>query len=199
MSPESLHHKSGLTPLQQTLQSIIDSRNLDHATKQCEVALTLLRYSELDVINARLCSRSPLQLAILTSRPTIILTIIAKGASSLSKVDVEQALHLMDSCFKTCSDNADSYEEIIEALHSLNSRYCPSLQELSRNTVRRSMTRRLSGVHTLPCTSNMKRYILLDQFATTCSCQSTNSSATISHSVPKTRMREQVEFFTQLF
>lgn len=124
------------------------------------MALILLEHCELNVANGVLGGSSPLELAVLTSQPSIIHAIIAKGRFQFTLQDINTALQRMDSCF---IGSTDDRENIICALSSINVESVPSLQELSKSVVRNTMARKLSGVRDLPCPSHMKKFLLKDQ------------------------------------
>lgn len=155
-STETLDTQYSLTPLQFTLDLLAKSSSRSYSVKLTEVVVSLLHFSQLDVTNLGVQSTSPLQLAILTSQPTIILGIISKGSSQLAHGDVQVALEMMDSKF---NGPDDIKHQIVHALRSLNSKKGSALQELPTITdvVHESCSGIQSTINNFPCSGKTAR------------------------------------------
>lgn len=150
-----------MTPLQYSLNLLVNTKSQNLITVYTDVVLALLQNSELDVTNCGVTGVSPLQLSILSSQPRIIMTIICKGSSIIRQAGADEAIQLLEH-FKGTDEARD---EILTSLNSLSLVDSPpSLQELSRAVIRKTMSRRLSATKKLPCPSHIKKFILLANF-----------------------------------
>ena len=157
-----------MTPLQYSLELLTTASSLQAIQMYTDVVLRLLQLSELDITNNGISGPVPLYLAILSSQPQIIMTIICKGTSKLSQQHIEGALDTM----KHYKGSEESRLEIVSCLKGLTVNDSPqSLQELSRAVIRRTMSRRLSATEKLPCPNHIKRFILLANFDWVQQCQ----------------------------
>ena len=150
-----------MTPLQYSLELLTTASSLQATQMYTDVVLRLLQLSELDITNNGISGPVPLYLAILSSQPQIIMTIICKGTCKLSQQHIEGALDTM----KHYKGSEEPRLEIVSCLKGLTVNDSPqSLQELSRAVIRRTMSRRLSATEKLPCPNHIKRFILLANF-----------------------------------
>ena len=115
-STESLEPKNGFTPLQFTLDLLCKSTCSSHSSMLTRVVETLLNLPQVDVTNCGLYGPSPLELAVLTSQPSIIFSIISKGGSRLAQDDIQVALEHMQTSF---TGSTDARQSIIAALSTL--------------------------------------------------------------------------------
>jgi len=179
-APDTLDLITGLTPLQATLQFLIDSPP-KHKPVYVDITLTLLRYSTVDVtqcsvtpdedsivtdslygyyINPRPSHSppTPLKLAIQSAQLTVITTIISKGSSRFQRSEVQEALTLMCRYKGSQQDKQSVVSLLTRELYAS----CPSLQQLCRDSIRSQMSRKLSQVDQIPTFNSFKRYILLE-------------------------------------